>query len=118
VRWKDHPGADLAVVIAEETRARPSDVQPWVAANALIGLHRSVIDYVRRETLTGSPDQQLRIRMRARSAWTELEPQALESANSPLRHDSGTSAPPTDLHPAADSGQLARGSGMCQHPIS
>jgi len=34
----------LAQVIAEESRARPDDVAPWVVANALIGVHRAPID--------------------------------------------------------------------------
>jgi len=62
------------VVIAEETQARPLDVQPWVPANALIGLHCSLIDYVRRETLTGPPNQlRRRVRAQATKALTKLE---------------------------------------------
>src|SRR5215213_178932 len=37
----------LASLIAEETGAAPDDVVPAAAANALIGVHRSLIDYVR-----------------------------------------------------------------------
>src|SRR5262249_6627054 len=37
----------LAELLAEETGARGDDVQPWVVANALIGIHRALIDYVR-----------------------------------------------------------------------
>src|SRR6266545_457333 len=33
--------ASLAALIAQETGARASDVEPWVAANALMGVHRS-----------------------------------------------------------------------------
>jgi len=51
--------ATLAAAIAEETGTDAPDVLPWVVANALIGLHRSLIDYVRRETLAGTPNQQL-----------------------------------------------------------
>jgi AcrR family transcriptional regulator len=67
--------ASLAAVIAEETRAKPSDVLPWVAANALIGLHRSLVDYVRRETLAGTRNPQLRRRLRAQAnkALAKLE---------------------------------------------
>jgi AcrR family transcriptional regulator len=43
----------LAELIAEETGAVPSDVRPWVIANALIGVHRALLDYVRREVLAG-----------------------------------------------------------------
>jgi AcrR family transcriptional regulator len=43
----------LAQLLAEETGARPGDLRPWVAAHALIGLHRTLLDYVRREALAG-----------------------------------------------------------------
>ena len=67
--------ATLAAVIAEETGASPSDVQPWVVANALIGLHRSLIDYVRRETLAGTPNRTLArdVRPQAKQALAGLE---------------------------------------------
>ena len=29
---------------------------PWVAANALMGVHRALVDYVRRQTLAGEED--------------------------------------------------------------
>jgi AcrR family transcriptional regulator len=48
--------AALAALIAEETRARPGDVVPWVAANAMIGLHKALVDYVRRQVLAGERD--------------------------------------------------------------
>ncbi len=44
----------LADLLASETGAKPGDVKPWVAANALMGVHRAVIDYVRRRTLAGA----------------------------------------------------------------
>jgi AcrR family transcriptional regulator len=47
----------LAALIAEETRARADDVAPWVAANAMIGLHRALVDYVRRLVLAGETDR-------------------------------------------------------------
>jgi AcrR family transcriptional regulator len=43
----------LAALIAEETGARTGDIRPWVAANALLGVHRALVDYVRRQTLAG-----------------------------------------------------------------
>jgi AcrR family transcriptional regulator len=43
----------LAALIAEETRAAPGDVEPWVVANALIGIHRALVDCVRRHALAG-----------------------------------------------------------------
>jgi AcrR family transcriptional regulator len=48
--------AALAALIAEETRARPDDIAPWVAANAMIGLHKALVDYVRRQGLAGERD--------------------------------------------------------------
>jgi AcrR family transcriptional regulator len=51
--------ASLAALIAEETGARPDDVQPSVVAHALIGFHRSLVQYVRRGTLAGTPNTKL-----------------------------------------------------------
>jgi AcrR family transcriptional regulator len=48
--------ASLATLLAEETSARDDDVEPHVVANALIGVHRALIDYVRRRTLAGEDD--------------------------------------------------------------
>jgi AcrR family transcriptional regulator len=39
----------LADLIAEEVRAPEGDLRPYVTANALIGVHRGLIDYVREE---------------------------------------------------------------------
>jgi len=44
----------LSALIAAETGAAADDVEPWVVANALMGLHRGLIDYVRRRVLAGS----------------------------------------------------------------
>jgi AcrR family transcriptional regulator len=63
--------AALAALIAEETRARPDDIAPWVAANAMIGLHKALVDYVRRRVLAGE-------RNRARLA-RELRAQAMQA---------------------------------------
>lgn len=46
--------ASLAVLLAAETGVEADDVQPWVAANALMGVHRAVLDYARRRTLAGA----------------------------------------------------------------
>jgi AcrR family transcriptional regulator len=51
--------ASLAALLAEETRTKPDDVKPWVAANALMGVHRAIIDYVRRRTLAGASGARL-----------------------------------------------------------
>ncbi len=46
----------LATLIAEETSAERGDIRPSVAALALIGLHASLIAYVRPRLLEKSPD--------------------------------------------------------------
>jgi AcrR family transcriptional regulator len=45
--------ADLAALLAAETGARTDDLRPQVVANALLGLQRAVIDYVRRRVGSG-----------------------------------------------------------------
>ena len=67
--------ASLAAAIADETGTHPSDVTPWVVANALIGVHRSLIDYVRRETLAGTPNRKLArdVRAQAKQALAALD---------------------------------------------
>ena len=45
--------ASLASLLADEAGAGARDVTPWVVANALIGVHRALVDYVRTETLAG-----------------------------------------------------------------
>jgi hypothetical protein len=67
--------ASLAVLIADETGTHPDDAQPWVVANALMGFHRTLIDFVRRRTLAGTPNHQLvrELRAQARHALAPLE---------------------------------------------
>lgn len=67
--------ASLASLIAEDTGARPTDVQPWVVAHTLIGFHRSLVDYVRGGTLAGTPNAKLRrdLRTQALRALATLE---------------------------------------------
>jgi AcrR family transcriptional regulator len=43
----------LATVLAADTGAPPDDLRPQAAANALIGVHRALLDYVRRRVQTG-----------------------------------------------------------------
>ena len=67
----------LSRLIAEETGAREGDIAPWVAANAMMGLHRALIDYVRREILAGERDPAKiarGLRVQARRALPLLEP--------------------------------------------
>src|SRR6266542_3087993 len=68
--------AALAALIAEETQARPDDIGPWVAANAMIGLHKALVDYVRRQVQAGERDGARithRLRAQARQAVALLE---------------------------------------------
>jgi AcrR family transcriptional regulator len=46
----------LARLIAEDTRAAADDPRPAVTAAALLGVHRALIDHVRRHILTGEQD--------------------------------------------------------------
>ena len=43
----------LAALLATETGAPAGDLRPQVAANALLGVHRALIDYIRRRILSG-----------------------------------------------------------------
>jgi AcrR family transcriptional regulator len=65
----------LAALIAVETRAGADALEPRVVANALIGVHRALIDYVRQRTLVGdaAPDISRALRARARRAFAVLE---------------------------------------------
>jgi AcrR family transcriptional regulator len=47
----------LAKLIAEETGASANDLRPYVVANALIGVHRSLIAHVRRRLEAGTPNR-------------------------------------------------------------
>jgi AcrR family transcriptional regulator len=49
----------LAALIVEETEAAADDLTPSVAANALMGVHRAMLDQVRRRLLTRTPNQRL-----------------------------------------------------------
>ena len=52
-RIYDDYTASLAALIAEESGADSSDTGSWVAANAMIGLHRALIDYTRGRIVAG-----------------------------------------------------------------
>jgi AcrR family transcriptional regulator len=56
--------ASLAALVAEETGARAENVEPWVVANALIGVHRALIDHARERILAGAPNAGIRREMR------------------------------------------------------
>ena len=48
----------LARLIADEVRAPEGDIRPYVVANALIGVHRALIDYVRERLDSQPPDRE------------------------------------------------------------
>ena len=47
----------LTQLIAEETGSSPGYLRPYVAANALIGVHRALISYVRERLEAGATDR-------------------------------------------------------------
>jgi AcrR family transcriptional regulator len=65
----------LAKQIADETGAGADDVTPWVAANALMGVHRALVDHVHRRMLAGAPSTRVahEVRELGRHALTLIE---------------------------------------------
>jgi AcrR family transcriptional regulator len=65
----------LTRLLAHETRAGDGDIGPAVVARALVGLHRALIDDVRRRALAGAPVAQIRrtVKAQARRAVAQLE---------------------------------------------
>jgi AcrR family transcriptional regulator len=49
----------LAALLAEERKMAPGDPEPWVMANALIGLHRALIAYTHRQALDEVPNRRI-----------------------------------------------------------
>lgn len=46
----------VAALLRQETGAGPDDLEPWVVASTLVGLHGALIDYVRRRLAEAAPD--------------------------------------------------------------
>ena len=67
--------AELAAVLADQTHAEPEDLAPSVVANALMGVHRAVLDSVRRRALDGQTNPSLArdVRFHAKRALALLE---------------------------------------------
>ncbi len=65
----------LAGLIAGETGVAADAAEPWVVANALMGVHRDLIAYVRKQTQAGTPAKDIarRVRTRAKRAFALLE---------------------------------------------
>jgi AcrR family transcriptional regulator len=64
----DRYAAALSELLAGETGADPGDVEPRAAANALLGVHRALIDYSRERALAGAPASQVGRELRAQAA--------------------------------------------------
>jgi AcrR family transcriptional regulator len=54
----------LAAFLATETGASADDIEPWAVARALIGLHQTMVDYSRRQILSGTRNPTLARRVR------------------------------------------------------
>jgi AcrR family transcriptional regulator len=67
--------ASLAGLLVQETSTPPGSVEPWVVANALIGVHRAIIEYARKEVLAGTRNPTLvrRVRAQGRAALAALD---------------------------------------------
>jgi AcrR family transcriptional regulator len=57
----------LAALIAEETAGRADTIEPWVAANALMGVHRALVAYARRQIVEGVRNPALARNVRAQA---------------------------------------------------
>lgn len=55
----DRYAETLAALIAKERRMAANDPEPWVIANALIGVHRALIAYTHRQALAGVPNRRI-----------------------------------------------------------
>jgi AcrR family transcriptional regulator len=54
----------LARLLAAETRAGSDDIEPWVVARTLVGLHQAAVDYSRHQILAGTRNPALARRVR------------------------------------------------------
>ncbi len=59
--------ASLAALIAGERGADAGDVEPWAAANALMGVHRALVHYTRRRVVEGARHPRLAGEVRAQA---------------------------------------------------
>jgi len=59
--------ASLAAMIAAETGAAANDIAPWVAANAMMGVHRALVDYTRRRIVAGARTSRIARDVRAQA---------------------------------------------------
>jgi AcrR family transcriptional regulator len=59
--------ASLAALLAEETGADDADLRPWVAANAMMGVHRALVHHARRRIVEGARHPKLSAEVRTRA---------------------------------------------------
>jgi AcrR family transcriptional regulator len=57
--------ASLAALIAEEMGEQAGEIEPWVAANAMMGVHRALVDHARRRIVEGARHPRLAREVRA-----------------------------------------------------
>ncbi len=62
--------ASLAELLAADQGADSSDVRPWVAANAMMGVHQALVRYTRRQILDGARSPRLAREVRAEAERT------------------------------------------------
>ena len=55
----DRYTSTVASLIAEERGMSADDPEPWVMANALIGVHRALVSYTHRQALDGVPNRRI-----------------------------------------------------------
>jgi AcrR family transcriptional regulator len=60
----------LAALLAAEASSDPGDIEPWVAANAMTGIHRALVRHARRRILDGARPTALAEEIRARGEQT------------------------------------------------
>jgi AcrR family transcriptional regulator len=65
----------LAVLLATERSASDDAIEPWVLANALMGVHRALVAYTRRRIVAGARNPKLSrdVRAQGRAALAALE---------------------------------------------
>jgi AcrR family transcriptional regulator len=55
----DRYTSTLASLIGAERGMSPDDPEPWVMANALIGVHQALVSYTHRQALDGVPNRRI-----------------------------------------------------------
>jgi hypothetical protein len=73
-RWTFRP-ASLARLLADEQGTDADDVRPWIAASAMMGVHRALLSFSRRRVLEGARHPRLsrEVRAQADRAFALLE---------------------------------------------